>query len=812
VPTPLEKVDPTLCFGTFSRNRKPSNFIRLNLDKNSLLEEYSIMPSNHNSASPQNQRVKYVPNPQELQNAIRNLKPTTNRHTPIMYLDNTRPHVNNSSAPNQKFGADEGLIKAEKPTHKYKSPYMQNNIQAKAFDDDVDYRTLIADQISKSAQMHPTAFDAINNENYKQFSTLVTKRVKEFTGQQNQNILDFFNTFDHLARLHDLRMSEKLTALQVLLGGTALRTYQSLQFDIQRDYDRLKQKLISCFTEVNRPDKARCLYESRKQEPNESVEKFFAEMWGLGRLAWPNWSDDQLRQDMTYRFVYGLSDEIQERVHLFGYPNSPEEARERAVNSEIGLGLKSKSTPICVNKASYNSFNRNPHHENSLVQQLLEKFDNMEKEIKLIKSNWAERNSYLGEHKNMSELPDNNCFRHYGPISSGHQRSYPYKPTYTYQHDNYKSQPANRNSYFPEQNFDENFYDGQNETTDPNACSPGSPFHSRNSFTSNRPNFTYQARTTYPNRNIPRSPNYRPPDFNLVSWQGNPNQHDTTNPCATPMPTGFVELINKSSVDQPATSNPTQNEAKSVTFLEPVSTCHLHLVNTATDGTDCPSLGSCVQSGSNPPTVCPSYHTLTKTPELPILSPEEIEEVEAIETVPPLYLPLVVGNSIVHALCDTGAQKTLVSSQFVDEILYNQPYENQSMTGNCMIDANKQEQQIYEAVRFRANIDQESFVFEASVAEDLSEMMIIGTDFMNSNFNKASINVHKRYIKLRGVKHSLLESLDEIPTWLMETISERPSAYLIQQTTQCMSMSIMEPISKFKMKQMRNSCMYVSRN
>jgi len=105
-------------------------------------------------------------------------------------------------------------------------------------------------------------------------------------------------------------------------------------------------------------------------------------MWDLGRLAWPNWADDQLRQDMTYRFVYGLSDEIQER----------EKFRK---NSEIGLGLKSKSTPICVNKASYNSFNPNPYHENALVQQLLERFDNMEKEIKLIKSNWAERNSYL---------------------------------------------------------------------------------------------------------------------------------------------------------------------------------------------------------------------------------------------------------------------------------------------------------------------------------------------------------------------------------------------------------------------------------
>jgi len=57
VPTSLEKVDRTLCFGKVSRNRKHSNFIRQNLDKNSFIEENSIMPSNRNSASSQNQRV-----------------------------------------------------------------------------------------------------------------------------------------------------------------------------------------------------------------------------------------------------------------------------------------------------------------------------------------------------------------------------------------------------------------------------------------------------------------------------------------------------------------------------------------------------------------------------------------------------------------------------------------------------------------------------------------------------------------------------------------------------------------------------------
>jgi len=71
-------------------------------------------------------------------------------------------------------------------------------------------------------------------------------------------------------------------------------------------------------------------------------------MWGLGRLAWPDWSDDRLRKEMTYRFVYGLTDEIQERLHLFAVPTNLEKARERAVNADIGVNKKTSSNQDCV--------------------------------------------------------------------------------------------------------------------------------------------------------------------------------------------------------------------------------------------------------------------------------------------------------------------------------------------------------------------------------------------------------------------------------------------------------------------------------
>jgi len=215
------------------------------------------------------------------------------------------------------------------------------------------------------------------DESYREFFGVLSKRFREFTGSEGANVLNFFNTFDHLAKMYEMNANQKLTALKKLLGGTALKTYQSLPEHIQDNYQLLKQKFISNFTEISRPDKARRAYEERKQKKDESDENFFTDLWALGKLAWPQLPDDTLRDDMTYRFVYGLQDDIQEKVYMFGVAANLQEARERAVNAEIGLQMfKKSSQKVLVNVSSSGQLNSTHMNKND---------DNLDREIKRIR-------------------------------------------------------------------------------------------------------------------------------------------------------------------------------------------------------------------------------------------------------------------------------------------------------------------------------------------------------------------------------------------------------------------------------------------
>lgn len=171
------------------------------------------------------------------------------------------------------------------------------------------------------------------------FIKIIQKRFTQFNGT-GEDVHEFFALFDHLSELYEATNLEKSIALQIVLSGTALKVFRSLPKHAQNNYSSIKQKFISIFSPINHPIKLREAYEERKQNSNEKVDTYFVELWTLGKLAWPDWSDEKLQEDMTYRFVRGLNSEIQERIFLLGNPKNLEEAKERASNAEISLTYK----------------------------------------------------------------------------------------------------------------------------------------------------------------------------------------------------------------------------------------------------------------------------------------------------------------------------------------------------------------------------------------------------------------------------------------------------------------------------------------
>jgi hypothetical protein len=88
------------------------------------------------------------------------------------------------------------------------------------------------------------------------------------------------------------------------------------------------------------------------------------------------------------------------------------------------------------------------------------------------------------------------------------------------------------------------------------------------------------------------------------------------------------------------------------------------------------------------------------------------------EVCPPLKLPIVVGNHVVFALCDTGAQSTLITTRFM-KVVFDIEHQAENPIATLKA-ANKQPVHVYGTVRFPVTIGKDEFYVKACVASELS--------------------------------------------------------------------------------------------
>lgn len=655
-------------------------------------------------------------------------------------------------------------------------------------------------QIPFNQYQNPSVGTNQNVSSYSEFIKVLTKRYREFNATDSQNVLNFFSTFENLASVFNVFPHEKLLALQIILGGVALRTYQSLPSHIKNNYQLVKEKFLASFTDLSRPDKARRAYEERKQKSHENVETFFLDLWDLGKLAWPQKSNEELCDDMNYRFVYGLTNDIQEKIQILGMPPTLEDARERALNAEIAIQLKQKnSTPILVNVAergpnpNYKAFyhSRGGGNKPSVspeqleIEKLSAELDRVKIEMSRLKNEESQNYPFYPNEPGHGKQFHTNKFQHYNSQNTftPRNRNLPATPRFFNKNNSFGFQ----NKKYPEQTYEPEFnqyHPSQNQPSSPFASNPSryrTTFdtttwcdehklagHSTKDCRLRKSRMNNESRNNAHEANQNNSPNpFSSRSHNPASRPNHSEHHIRGNNSLRsnvieqqPISRYFYsDQKARAELETQQTDNKTitnvidfleLNEGKPRLLMLKLNVSNLEKQNSNE-----------TKNGENPSTL--QQNSVQQINDRILSRKMKPEEIAAYDypNLAPLKLAVIVGNHVVFALCDTGAQCTIVSARFVNEI-FAIKYDLDKPVSN-LIAANDGPLSTYGIVQFPITIGKEIFQIKANVAGNMSEDFILGIDFLGHKMNRGSINVTKRYCKLRSVRYPLQTDTSKIP-------------------------------------------------
>lgn len=97
------------------------------------------------------------------------------------------------------------------------------------------------------------------------------KRFTKFTGKTENEINDFFEDFEHLAKIHEASRADMVRTLTELLTGPALKVYNSMDHNDRESYSMLKSTIYKKIVLNDNRTITRARYKKRTQSSNESV-------------------------------------------------------------------------------------------------------------------------------------------------------------------------------------------------------------------------------------------------------------------------------------------------------------------------------------------------------------------------------------------------------------------------------------------------------------------------------------------------------------------------------------------------------------
>ncbi len=152
-------------------------------------------------------------------------------------------------------------------------------------------------------------------------------RLPPFTGKESWKV--YFNRFEEIADRRGWNSERRLDELLPKLQGDAGEfVFDQVAPGVRRDYRALTKELNSRFRVIVNPRTFQIRFSHRDQEPNESVEKYVADLKRLYDKAHPMRDRRTRDEDLLRRFLDGLANE-EARFHV-EYIKGPRDIDEAA--------------------------------------------------------------------------------------------------------------------------------------------------------------------------------------------------------------------------------------------------------------------------------------------------------------------------------------------------------------------------------------------------------------------------------------------------------------------------------------------------
>lgn len=172
--------------------------------------------------------------------------------------------------------------------------------------------------------------------------------MKSFNSGKGSEAQEFFETFEHLASLHDLSDKEMAMTFAELITGPEVKVYNALEGNKRHSYKKLKAVMLKKFAQKENPLIARKKYNNRRQSQKWTVQELFDDLCTLAPEAHPNYTSAELYADILDHFVDASKPDFKQLLLCNGVPENLDDCLEKAKNIE---------TAHCDEKSSFLSVN-----------------------------------------------------------------------------------------------------------------------------------------------------------------------------------------------------------------------------------------------------------------------------------------------------------------------------------------------------------------------------------------------------------------------------------------------------------------------
>ncbi len=586
------------------------------------------------------------------------------------------------------------------------------------------------------------------------FLDVATKRCALLTGEPTQDVAEWFENFEHVAKWAQQDEASKVWVCTSFISGPALCVFKSMGSE-KPTFVNLRAVMFDAFVKNSCPEYARVSFETCKQGETESVGKFFHRLTYLGERAFPLSTRECLETDLAYRFLYGLRPGIAGLLSALGPRDTVHarvlQAQRIEASQERYSNLPAVDTKVnAVGAAHFSDLEKLQKQLTALQGKIDASMQPLvigraqpstQKTKKSMRRRWRPKKSgengarYVNPKQNTGTIHEHNVglgFSKGEDVFQGRNNEnrenifYSRSPPHPVQYYQYPDQCT----AVPDQNYSR--LQDQNIQVDPHeskqSSKKGHKRKDRNNiicaFCSKRGHEKAECRE--------------------FKWEFEETERRVRLQLTGEMSQQPVQVENV-----PQSELPTAN----VSYIEgvkagiTVSTSQMYSFRVVDNSVKPAASGIQVQQAVH------ATVRVSDNAHMRELSDEE-KELFKFPAFPPVRIAAKLNMMDVVPLCDTGAQVSIITHALVEKIFhYSYP---KKVSDVQLLAANCECLPVYGKLQFYLQIGEQMFPVEAYIVETLNDEMILGSNFLGHPSVRAIVDVYRQTISIGGVEHALL--------------------------------------------------------